>query len=477
MSGWLESCNVPGLSNDIRSLEANIHLHQQLYETMCQAYTEVHSTSKKLLYQLDHLVQICSQLRRDTPQRSKHKKPRGKPSAYSVTPDGKVVYRGNQQQAGSGGSGGGGSSASGVSSGSGSASSTPQQTANNKGSKVVTGSSPASDYSEGASHVLAVIHEILAHHRAVEQRWTAKKLKLHQRLALRLFQEDVKQVIDWIATHGEVFLHKNPGVGRNLSKARMYQKSHEHFEMVAQNTYTNAEKLLQAAEELAHTGECNPQEIYNVAQQLDSHISSFVSRVHQRRRLLQLAVMFYTHQGELVTWLQEVVADAASDDVRGLTTIESAEEALAALQQQQETTEDACANTALEGQSLLQDLRAMGVTKESGCGSIEGTEEALERLAKEQNAIQTVWTARRIKLDLLLQLRLFQRDAVRVLESVDGWSRDAGSNEVLDGMDRCEAEQMLFNHNETMASVQQEAVNAMRRGHEIMQVINDLNVI
>jgi hypothetical protein len=27
---------------------------------MCQAYTEVHSTSKKLLYQLDHLVQMCT---------------------------------------------------------------------------------------------------------------------------------------------------------------------------------------------------------------------------------------------------------------------------------------------------------------------------------------------------------------------------------------------------------------------------------
>lgn len=57
-----------------------------------------------------------------------------------------------------------------------------------------TSGNPAADYSEGASHVLAVIHEILAHHRAVEQRWSAKKLKLHQRLALRLFQEDVKQV-------------------------------------------------------------------------------------------------------------------------------------------------------------------------------------------------------------------------------------------------------------------------------------------
>lgn len=82
-----------------------------------------------------------------------------------MTPDGKVVYRGGpQQQRGPGTSG-----------------------------------NPAADYSEGASHVLAVIHEILAHHRAVEQRWSAKKLKLHQRLALRLFQEDVKQVCEkWL---------------------------------------------------------------------------------------------------------------------------------------------------------------------------------------------------------------------------------------------------------------------------------------
>ena len=42
--------------------------------------------------------------------------------------------------------------------------------------------------------MLSVIHEILAHHRQLESKWHAKKIKLHQRLALRLFQEDVKQV-------------------------------------------------------------------------------------------------------------------------------------------------------------------------------------------------------------------------------------------------------------------------------------------
>ncbi|KAL1130545.1 hypothetical protein AAG570_011791 [Ranatra chinensis] len=64
------------------------------------------------------------------------------------------------------------------------------------------------------------------------------------------------------------------------------------------NTYRNAEKLLTAAEELAQTGECNAEEIYSVAQELERHVTSFAARVEQRRRRLDLAVLFYTHEKE-----------------------------------------------------------------------------------------------------------------------------------------------------------------------------------
>ena len=66
-----------------------------------------------------------------------------------------------------------------------------------------------------------------------------------------------------------------------------------------QNTYTNAEKLLAAAAELAQTGECNADDIYSVAHELESHISSFAARVEQRRRLLELSVLFYSHTDEV----------------------------------------------------------------------------------------------------------------------------------------------------------------------------------
>ena len=46
--------------------------------------------------------------------------------------------------------------------------------------------------------------------------------------------KDVKQVLDWLQNHGEVFLRKNVGIGRNVQKAKAYQKSHETFEGVVQ---------------------------------------------------------------------------------------------------------------------------------------------------------------------------------------------------------------------------------------------------
>lgn len=73
-----------------------------------------------------------------------------------------------------------------------------------------------------------------------------------------------------------------------------------------QNTYTNADKLLAAAEELAHTGECDPDEIYSVAHELEAHVTSFAARVEQRRRRLDLAVLFYTHEKELGNWVDEL---------------------------------------------------------------------------------------------------------------------------------------------------------------------------
>jgi len=72
-------------------------------------------------------------------------------------------------------------------------------------------------------------------------------------------------VLQWITEHGEAFLAKYTGIGKTLPRATQLRKRHEDFEDVAQNTYTNAEKLLEAAEQLAQNGDCDPHEIFQVA--------------------------------------------------------------------------------------------------------------------------------------------------------------------------------------------------------------------
>jgi len=69
--------------------------------------------------------------------------------------------------------------------------------------------------------------------------------------------------------------------------------------LLMQNTITNTEKLLVAADELAQTGECDPQEIFSEARQLEERMNGFLLRVERQRHLLDLSVAFFTHIKEV----------------------------------------------------------------------------------------------------------------------------------------------------------------------------------
>ncbi|XP_046409767.1 kalirin isoform X2 [Neodiprion fabricii] len=415
VAGWSQACDATNLPSEIAVLESHIRQHQTLYEAMCQAYTEVHSTSKKLLYQLDHLVQVCNQ-----PQGIDHAIRKHSQEGHVM--DGRGGMSGN----------------------------------------------PAEDYSAGASHVLAVIHQILGHHRALEARWHSRKVKLHQRLALRLFQEDVKQVLDWLTNHGEVFIRKNTGVGRNLQKARVYQKSHEHFENVAQNTYTNATKLLTAAEELAHTGECAADEIYAVAQELEAHVSSFAARVEQRRRRLDLAVVFYTHEKELSGWVDELRQELQQDEVAE--SLETAERLLDQCAQHRSSCLEACASTIAQGEALLQELRDSTDAPDT-TGSVSAVEAALDRLSGLRQELEELWATRKLRLELCLRLRVFERDALEASGQLEMWAQE------LQGPPReGSPEQLLRVHNDGVAHMQNTAFQVLQQGQELAQVLEQAGV-
>lgn len=474
--------------SDVTRLEQLVHRHQDLFQNISTRYEEIHEIQQKLKHQLHHFITYVYQ------------------SKFAIA---------GQQQ-----------------------SQSPQQQQQLSPSQLQQ--QEQQQKSDSTKHVKSMMDEVNSKYRAIDSIWQMRRLKLHQKLALALFQDDVRQVIDWIDVHGEGFLRKNMTIGRNLARARQLQKSHQHFEAVAANTYTNGEKLLAAAAEFAQTGECNPDEIHRVAELLRNRVTSFAEKVERRRIILNLAAMFFTHEKEITTCMDQLRSEASGATcMQAPVSVDACEVALHQVSLHKDQLNSAIKNTIAEGETLINFVRGMmdGIPHEdkdissnrkstdsertespndstsrtassaqsSLQTSMNAIQQIMERLDRSRSDVDDLCNNRKLKMELCLQLRVFERDALVICNQFEEFAEEidnsmrmetaaavaaaasasnsgngsgssnghAVANKNMMLLDVTGAEKTLQQHNETFTRVQQMAYDFFQRGQELAQVRNE----
>nr|CDS19379.1 kalirin [Echinococcus granulosus] len=283
-------------------------------------------------------------------------------------------------------------------------------------SAPVTGGSHTSltaaiDYSQGRKHCADLVHELWAWYKRLERTFTDRKSRLTSRLALLMFKEDVGQVLTWLSDHGEPFLARQTAIGKSSQRAEQLYNAHMQFEQVAANTLTNADKLISAVEELASQAE-NPREVRQEAAKLQQRITSFTNAVDSRREMLDLACGFYGHTKEVLNWLHNA-SEAYNPGEHFPPTIEGMDDELTAFRQHRDSLEVAVKRVVSEGKVLISRL--------------QDSEEAahlrsiLTQVTNERDAVWELLGDRQMRLELCMQLRLFEAD---VHNSMEGLRRD-----------------------------------------------------
>ena len=200
---------------------------------------------------------------------------------------------------------------------------------------------------------------------------------------------------------------------------------------------------------------------------MESHISSFARRVESRRHVLELAVLFYSHVDELANWFGELKAELGSEEVSD--SYEGAERLVAQFSTQRDSTLDACASTIAEGESLLQELGKCGVTSDmDSTGSCTSVQTTLEKLGTEREELGELWNTRKLRLDLCLQLRLFERDALELSSQFEVWGEGLQTGELPRELG--EAERAMRGVDEQVAHIQSATFNVVQRGQDLLQV-------
>ncbi|CEF64494.1 Kalirin [Strongyloides ratti] len=336
--------------------------------------------------------------------------------------------------------------------------------------KATCRSSPELSGQLGSSQLIEEMNQqITKVHKEIHLTWHKRKVKLHARLAMLAFKNDIQLVISWLEQHGEPYLGKNIAIGENLQASKSLLKNHQHFKTVASNTYSNAQKIFKASQTLMENGECDIKEMNNVVENLRKRLDKFSERIEARTILLNKAILFYTHFMELMQWYDKQDLKSSSYEIVDID-VEKCEKRRDEWIRETEATGQACATTITEGQQLINCLydqaQSMNIENKD---VIKYIEVLIGQIKQRQNLLSERFGRQRTCLQIALRNAVLILDCEQIQVQLINWKKDM-SNLITCEPDK--AENVLPFHNENTYKVKKAVAEVKATANGLLQVID-----
>lgn len=166
-------------------------------------------------------------------------------------------------------------------------------------------------------------------------------------------------------------------------------------------------------------------------------------------------------------WIDQLRSEVSTDETLfSSENLDGIERLLQQFQEHQEHTINGCMQTLAQGEALLLEMRSLNFVDNTG--SINALETTLEKLSQQKIELDELWSARRDRAELILHLRCFERDAMKVSSQLEIWAEELQHIELSHDFQK--AEQLLRVHKENVQVIQNTTGEVLQQGQELLTV-------
>uniref|UniRef100_A0A2H8TYV8 SEC14 domain and spectrin repeat-containing protein 1 n=1 Tax=Melanaphis sacchari TaxID=742174 RepID=A0A2H8TYV8_9HEMI len=216
------------------------------------------------------------------------------------------------------------------------------------------------DTKEALDRYMRIVHDKMM---VIVDCWNGVQKKVDCIKEMRYLEQGIKHVVNWILGPGEEMLNGKQQVGYDIVSAEEYKRNHEAFELQCRDTYGHYAELLHKINNLPNSNSQCYKDLLAQRDFMDFVCRSFATRLERRRNLLITSARFF----RLVAEYFQTTSDVYETLVMGtdIEALDSADNTLLQLKQQQENIEQIERDLVKEGEKLS-DMLSMPVKNAMG---------------------------------------------------------------------------------------------------------------